>query len=327
MSIPSSISISPTVAQGSPSFGSVAPDITIPASPTDNVFFGGGFDANNVILAGEGNKIINSRRCSVIQGFANQISGKYNTHIIGDFVNANADNTFFVGCENFVTMGAITAGGSVNFSNDMTGDANIRIAQGVGSSQSEYDLYIGPAPNSPQACNLHVEGDVVSMGVITAGGSVNFSNDMTGDANIRIAQGVGSSQSEYDLYIGPAPNSPQACNLHVEGDVVSYYASDKRLKDDITLIDEPLSKVMSLDAIEFNWNDNQSTYTGHDIGLIAQQVEEVTPEIVETRKDGYKAIKYEKVNALLVGAIQEQQKKIEFLEKRLESLERRSSRS
>ena len=268
MSIPSSISISPTVAQGSPSFGSVAPDITIPASPTDNVFFGGGFDANNVILAGEGNKIINSRRCSVIQGFANQISGKYNTHIIGDFVNANADNTFFVGCENFVTMGAITAGGSVN-----------------------------------------------------------FSNDMTGDANIRIAQGVGSSQSEYDLYIGPAPNSPQACNLHVEGDVVSYYASDKRLKDDITLIDEPLSKVMSLDAIEFNWNDNQSTYTGHDIGLIAQQVEEVTPEIVETRKDGYKAIKYEKVNALLVGAIQEQQKKIEFLEKRLESLERRSSRS
>ena len=227
MSIPSSISISPTVTQGSPSFGSVAPDITIPASPTDNVFFGGGFDANNVILAGEGNKIINSRRCSVIQGFANQISGKYNTHIIGDFVNANADNTFFVGCENFVTMAGASIGGG-----------------------------------------------------ISAG-----------------------------------------------GDVVAFSSSDKRLKDDITLIDEPLSKVMSLDAIEFNWNDNQSTYTGHDIGLVAQQVEEVAPEIVETRKDGYKAIKYEKVNALLVGAIQEQQKKIEFLEKRLESLERRSSRS
>ena len=61
--------------------------------------------------------------------------------------------------------------------------------------------------------------------------------------------------------------------------------------------------------------------------MIAQQVEEVAPEIVETRKDGYKAIRYEKINALLVGAIQEQQKKIEFLEKRLESLERRSSRS
>ena len=116
-------------------------------------------------------------------------------------------------------------------------------------------------------------------------------------------------------------------NLIAEEDIIAFSSSDKRLKDDITLIDEPLSKIMSLDAIEFNWNDNQSTYTGHDIGLVAQQVEEVAPEIVETRKDGYKAIKYEKVNALLVGAIQEQQKKIEFLEKRLESLERRSSHS
>ena len=231
MSIPSSISISPTVVSAFPadadwSSPAVADNI-VPNSPTDNIFFGGGFDANNVILAGEGNKIINSRRCSVIQGFANEISGKYNTHIIGDFVNADADNTFFVGCENFVTMAGASIGGG-----------------------------------------------------ISAG-----------------------------------------------GDVVAFSSSDKRLKDDITLIDEPLSKVMSLDAIEFNWNDNQSTYTGHDIGLVAQQVEEVAPEIVETRKDGYKAIKYEKVNALLVGAIQEQQKKIEFLEKRLESLERRSSRS
>ena len=116
-------------------------------------------------------------------------------------------------------------------------------------------------------------------------------------------------------------------NLISGEDIIAFSSSDERLKDDITLLDEPLNKVMSLDAIEFNWNDNQSTYTGHDIGLIAQQVEEVAPEIVETRKDGYKAIKYEKVNALLVGAIQEQQKKIEFLEKRLESLERRSSHS
>ena len=293
MSIPSSISINPTVSPTAAPAATtpVGGDNIVPDSPTDNIFFGGGFDANNVILAGEGNKIINSRRCSVIQGFANEISGKYNTHIIGDFVNADADNTFFVGCENFVTMGAVNATGDIISKRRIISDANMEVGPG------------------------------------TAGFAfIDLRNDVSEDADIRIAQGVGS-QSEYDLYIGPAPNSPQACNLHVEGDVVSYFASDKRLKDDITLIDEPLSKVMSLDAIEFNWNDNQSAYTGHDIGLIAQQVEEVAPEIVETRKDGYKAIKYEKVNALLVGAIQEQQKKIEFLEKRLESLERRSSHS
>ena len=110
------------------------------------------------------------------------------------------------------------------------------------------------------------------------------------------------------------------------GDVVAFASSDKRLKDNISILIDPLEKVLRLDAVEFDWNDKQETYTGHDIGLIAQQVEEVAPELVTTRPTGYKAVKYEKLTALLVGAIKEQQKQIEFLEKRVESLERRSKR-
>jgi len=270
-----------------------APSVSIsnPDVPSDNPLFTNYYAQNNFIGAGVAGEIVDSQRCSIINGANNLISGKYNAHVIGDYMGLTGytdieDNSFNVGCHNgMVVYGDVLAKRRV---------------------VSNYNIEVGPG---------------------TAGFAfIDLKNDVSEDADIRIAQGV-NSQSEYDLYIGPAPNSPQACNLHVEGDVVSYYASDKRLKDDITLIDEPLSKVMSLDAIQFNWNDNQSTYTGHDIGLIAQQVEEVAPEIVQTRKDGYKAIKYEKVNALLVGAIQEQQKKIEFLEKRLESLERRSSRS
>ena len=263
-----------------------------PEAPSDNPLFTNYYAQNNFIGAGVAGEIVDSQRCSIINGANNLISGKYNAHIIGDYMGLTGytdiqDNSFNVGCHNgMVVYGDILS--------------KKRIV-------STWNLEVGPGTAQFAFIDLK--------------------NDMDQDSQVRIAQGVGSSQSEYDLYIGPAPNSPQACNLHVEGDVVAFSSSDKRLKDDITLIDEPLSKVMSLDAIEFNWNDNQSTYTGHDIGLVAQQVEEVAPEIVETRKDGYKAIKYEKVNALLVGAIQEQQKKIEFLEKRLESLERRSSRS
>lgn len=109
--------------------------------------------------------------------------------------------------------------------------------------------------------------------------------------------------------------------LHVYGDVVAFTSSDERLKDDITLIENPLSKVLSLDAVEFNWNDNQEVYSGHDIGLIAQQVEEVAPEIVTTRDNGFKAVKYDRVTSLLVGAIKEQQKIIESLEERISKLE------
>lgn len=264
-----------------------------PGQPSDNSRFTNYYAQNNFIGAGVAGEIIDSQRCSIINGANNLISGKYNAHVIGDYMGLSGytdieDNSFNVGCHN-----GMVVYGDVLAKRRLVSTSNIEV--GPGTVQFAF---------------------------------IDLKNDMDQDSQVRIAQGkVGSSQSEYDLYIGPAPNSNQVCNLYVEGDVIAFYASDKRLKDDITLIDEPLSKVMSLDAIEFNWNDNQSTYTGHDIGLIAQQVEEVAPEIVETRKDGYKAIKYEKVNALLVGAIQEQQKKIEFLEKRLESLERRSSRS
>ena len=54
-------------------------------------------------------------------------------------------------------------------------------------------------------------------------------------------------------------------------------------------------------------------HNGHDIGVIAQEVEKVLPEIVEDRGNGYKAVKYEKLTALLIQAVNEQQKQIEDL--------------
>lgn len=105
--------------------------------------------------------------------------------------------------------------------------------------------------------------------------------------------------------------------LFCTGDVVAFSLSDKNLKDNIKPIENCLEKVLSLDAIEFEWNNLQNTYKGRDIGLIAQQVEKIAPEIVETRRNGFKAIKYEKITALLVGAIKEQQAIIDSIEKRI----------
>ncbi len=108
--------------------------------------------------------------------------------------------------------------------------------------------------------------------------------------------------------------------LHCAGDVVAFSSSDERLKEDVSEMTNCLDKVLSLDAINFKWNDKQSTYEGRDIGLIAQQVEKIAPEIVETRKSGYKAIKYEKIIPLLVGAVQEQQLEIDDINKELDLL-------
>lgn len=109
-------------------------------------------------------------------------------------------------------------------------------------------------------------------------------------------------------------------NISATGDVVAFVTSDGRLKDDQTPISGSLQKISTLDPIEFNWSEKQSTYVGHDIGLIAQQVQVIAPEIVTERPDGYLAMKYDKMVPLLVGAIQDQQKIIDEMRAELDEI-------
>ena len=97
------------------------------------------------------------------------------------------------------------------------------------------------------------------------------------------------------------------------GDVIAFASSDEKLKDNLKPIENSLDKVFKLSGYEFDWNDKQETYQGHDVGVIAQEVEKVLPEVVTTRDNGYKAVKYEKIVPLLIEAIKEQQKQIEEL--------------
>ena len=105
-------------------------------------------------------------------------------------------------------------------------------------------------------------------------------------------------------------------DLNVEGDITAFYTSDARLKDNITPIDDPLAKVISISGNTYDWND-KSGKTGKDVGVIAQELEEVLPEAVTTRKNGYLAVDYDRVVPLLVEAIKELNAKVDSLEQRL----------
>lgn len=98
------------------------------------------------------------------------------------------------------------------------------------------------------------------------------------------------------------------------GDITAYYSSDERLKDNKKVIKNSLDKVHQMSGYEFDWNDKQDVHTGHDIGVIAQEVEKVLPEIVTTRDNGYKAVKYEKLVAVLIEAVKELSDKVKKLE-------------
>ena len=97
------------------------------------------------------------------------------------------------------------------------------------------------------------------------------------------------------------------------GDITAFNSSDERLKDDIKLIPDALGKVEAINGVTFVWND-KSDKEGNDVGVLAQQVEEVLPEVVVTRDDGYKAVRYDKVIPLLVEAIKELSEKVKRLE-------------
>jgi len=89
--------------------------------------------------------------------------------------------------------------------------------------------------------------------------------------------------------------------------------SDEKLKTNITPIKNALHKVLSLNGVEFDFLDekNYGYLRKHQLGVIAQQVETVVPELVATNSDGYKGVSYEHLTALLIEAIKEQQKQIE----------------
>ena len=107
--------------------------------------------------------------------------------------------------------------------------------------------------------------------------------------------------------------------LNVGGDVVAYASSDERLKDNIELISNPIEKVQSLKGVTWDWNDNADELQQSlpNVGVIAQDVEKVLPELVTDRDNGYKGVDYAKLTGLLIEAIKEQQKEIDSLKEKL----------
>ena len=105
--------------------------------------------------------------------------------------------------------------------------------------------------------------------------------------------------------------------LSTHGDIVAYYSSDRRLKDNITPIESPLEKLDKIGGYTFDWIEKKEVHSnkGRDVGVIAQEIEEVLPEVVTTKENGYKAVKYEKIVPLLIECIKEQQKQIDELKK------------
>ena len=156
-------------------------------------------------------------------------------------------------------------------------------------------------------------GDIVSTNNVKADADVVAGDDIYATDNIWANDHMGVNGAVSATY-----------ELHVSGDAYatgSWLGSDVKFKKDITEL-EQASKIMDLRGVSYKWRMDEFPENGFDegkqFGLIAQEVETVLPEIVNTDSKGFKSISYSKLTAVLVEAIKEQQRVIEAQQKTID---------
>jgi hypothetical protein len=107
-------------------------------------------------------------------------------------------------------------------------------------------------------------------------------------------------------------------NLWVNG---TFGQSDARLKEDVQPLTDVLPRLTGIRGVTFNWRDEQTHPAGQQVGLLAQEVQQAFPELVGEDSQGYLSVAYGKLTAVLLTAIQEQQREIEALRERVAALE------
>jgi len=109
-------------------------------------------------------------------------------------------------------------------------------------------------------------------------------------------------------------------DIVADGDVIAYNSSDERLKDNIEVIKGSLDKIGEIRGVEFDWNEKSPGWAqerGHDIGVVAQEVQKILPEIVTKRKNGYLGVDYKRIVPLLIESIKELKQEVEDLKKKV----------
>ncbi len=256
--------------------------------------------------------------------------------------NFVADEHVVHGDVSVIAGTGLTGGGTI------AANRTLNVIGGDGITANANDIAITPAQTtitSVFAEDLKIgEDDETKIDFETAN-QINFygnnvkllelSNANSGDAVFNVAtadknftiKGTDGSTGITALDIDMATNGNtqflgniSGSQIEASGDMIAFGSSDKRLKDNITPIENPLEKMEKIGGYTFIWNDKQSTYKGKDVGVVAQEIQSVLPEIVAGRANGYLGVKYEKIVPLLIESIKENTKQIKELKQEINEI-------
>jgi hypothetical protein len=237
---------------------------------------------------------------------------------------------------------AISAkGGAAKFQGQAGNGSNIVMISG----NKPDGLVIHPENGSPTANGVHVQNTTSPVGfkVTKTTGTLLQQNAFNGEGNFySVATGSGAglyinntypSANGFGAIIRTASSAPAIqCenygtgaglysigSIYSSSDIVAFYSSDITLKTNIVKIPNALEKLRQLGGYTYDWKDEVLAKKGgedgyfvrkQDVGVIAQEVQKVLPEIVATRSDGTLGVRYERLIALVIEAIKELDGKI-----------------
>jgi len=217
------------------------------------------------------------------------IYGDFSTNNIGLGTNAPGTNRLRV-----INAGSGISGAAGYFEN--TNTAGIGMA--VYATSTDVALY------AEQKNSTSTTANIAKFASAYGGWSEKFTIRSTGSVfSPYLATGTGT-----DLYITPG------------GEIVKY-SSSKKYKKDIQPLSFDKNKFTQLRPVSFKWNEKSATENKQDYGLIAEEVEKIDTELAVYNSEGsVEGVDYQKINIMLLKFVQDQEKRIEQLEKDLNAL-------
>ena len=176
----------------------------------------------------------------------------------------------------------------------------------LGNSQRAGD---GGGSYNPALFHMHVgtdvNGEIGGMRIENQAGNVNVDLNAGNDGIIVVRNGVGE-------VVISGNGDINATGIITASNVSN--TSDRRYKENIVGLESSLQNMLKLRGVSYYWKDKAKS-SRRQIGLIAQEVEEVYPEFVHTDANGYKSVNYSAMVAVLIEAVKELENKVETLEK------------